>query len=157
MPRAYLDHAATTPMVDEAIEAMTRRLGAVGNPSSLHGSGRAARRVVEDAREAIAARLGALPLEVVFTSGGTEADNLALKGAWWSARQSDPHRRRVVVSAAEHHAVLDTAAWLAQQGADVALAPVDRRAALDLTALDALLNEHTSVVSVLWANNEIGT
>jgi cysteine desulfurase len=157
VPRVYLDHAATTPLVPAAVEAMMRQLGAVGNPSSLHGSGRAARRVVEDARESIAARLGALPVEVVFTSGGTEADNLALKGAWWSARARQPRRNTVVVSAVEHHAVLDTAAWLEQQGADVALAPVDRRAALDLTALDALLSEDTAVVSVLWANNEVGT
>ena len=155
--RVYLDHAATTPMVPAAIEAMTRQLGGVGNPSSLHGSGRAARRIVEDARESIASRIGALPVEVVFTSGGTEADNLALKGAWWSARARDPRRNKVVVSAVEHHAVLDTAEWLEQQGAEVALAPVDRRAALDLTALDALLSEDTAVVSVLWGNNEIGT
>jgi cysteine desulfurase len=157
MPRAYLDHAATTPMVPEAIEAMTRQLGAVGNPSSLHGSGRAARRVVEEAREAIAARLGALPVEVVFTSGGTEADNLAIKGGWWSAQAADPSRRRLVVSAVEHHAVLDAAAWAQGQGAELAVAPVDRHCRLDLERLSDLVDDHTAVVSVMWANNEIGT
>src|SRR6185312_7125916 len=102
--RAYLDHAATTPMVPEAIEAMTRQLGSVGNASSLHSSGRAARRVVEEARESIAERLGALPAEVVFTSGGTEADNQAVKGGWWAAANRDPGRTRLVITAIEHHA-----------------------------------------------------
>src|SRR6478752_3397851 len=157
MPRAYLDHAATTPMVDEAIEAMTRQLGAVGNPSSLHGSGRAARRVVEEARESIAVRLGALPAEVVFTSGGTEADNLAVKGGWWSALEQDPARNRLVVSAIEHHAVLDAAVWAAAQGADIALAPVDGYGRLDFDRLTALVDERTAVVSVMWANSEVGT
>ena len=88
MSRIYLDHAATTPMVPEAVEAMTRELTRVGNASSLHGSGRAARRVVEESREAIAARVGAQPAEVIFTSGGTEADNLAVKGGYWSGADS---------------------------------------------------------------------
>src|SRR5918998_1451954 len=86
MSRIYLDHAATTPMVAEAVAAMTRELTRVGNASALHGSGRAARRVVEDARELIAARVGARPAEVIFTSGGTESDNLAVKGAYWGRR-----------------------------------------------------------------------
>ncbi len=158
MRRVYLDHAATTPMVPEAIEAMTRQFATVGNASSLHGSGRTARRVVEDARESIAARLGALPVEVVFTSGGTEADNLAVKGAWWSGRATDrPARAGVVVSAIEHHAVLDTAGWVREQGGEVALAPVDARARLDLAGLADLVDERTAVVSVMWANNEVGT
>src|ERR671911_1315251 len=88
----YLDHAATTPMLPAAAEAMTSLLGRTGNPSSLHGSGRAARRTVEEAREAIAAALNARPSEVVFTSGGTEADNLALKGLWWARLAEDPGR-----------------------------------------------------------------
>jgi cysteine desulfurase len=157
MPRVYLDHAATTPMVCEAIEAMTTQLVAVGNPSSLHGSGRAARRVVEEAREAIAARLGALAVEIVFTSGGTEADNLAVKGGWWSARKKDPARNRLVVSRVEHHAVLDAAAWAAAQGAELALARVDGDGRLDVDQLTALVDERTAVVSVMWANNEVGT
>ena len=106
----YLDHAATTPMVPAAIEAMSRHLVEVGNPSSLHASGRRARRVVEESRETIARMVGCRPGEVVFTSGGTEADNLALKGVFWSRRDADPRRVRVLASAVEHHAVLDAAA-----------------------------------------------
>ena len=95
----YLDHAATTPMVPEAIEAMTARLGIVGNPSSLHASGRAARRTVEESRESLAQSLGARPSEVVLTSGGTEADNLAVKGLYWARRAEDDRRRRILASA----------------------------------------------------------
>jgi cysteine desulfurase len=110
MSRIYLDHAATTPMVPEAVEAMTRELTRVGNASSLHGSGRTARRVVEESREAIAARVGAHPTELIFTSGGTESDNLAVKGALWSG--GGVGRRRVITSTIEHHAVLNSVAWL---------------------------------------------
>ena len=103
----YLDHAATTPMASAAIEAMTAELALVGNASSLHASGRRARRVLEESRERIAAALGSRPGEVVFTSGGTEADNLALKGAYWARRGQDPARTRILASTVEHHAVLD--------------------------------------------------
>lgn len=150
----YLDHAATTPMRPEAIEAMAAQLGLVGNASSLHASGRAARRVVEESRERIAQALGARPTEVVFTSGGTEADNLALKGLWWSRG-----RRRVLSTAVEHHAVLDPLAWLAgHEEADVTLLPVDAGCVLDLGALDEALTapDDISFVSVMWANNETG-
>ena len=154
--RAYLDHAATTPMRAEAVAVVIAELTRTGNPSSVHGSGRAARRVVEDARELVAARLGADPAEVVFTGGGTEADNLAVKGAYWARR--DAGRRDVLVSAVEHHAVGDAALWLAQtQGAQVALLDVDRSGRLDLTAYGAALSPRTAVVSVMWANNEVGT
>jgi cysteine desulfurase len=105
---AYLDHAATTPMFPEAVETMTSQLAVVGNASSLHGSGRRARRTVEEAREALAASFGARPSEVVFTAGGTEADNLAVKGLYWSRRDADPARTRILASPVEHHAVLDT-------------------------------------------------
>src|SRR5262245_63950926 len=105
----YLDRAATTPMLPEAIEVMTAQLGRLGNPSSLHCSGRAARRVVEEAREAVAQALGTRPSEVVFTGGGTEADNLAIKGLYWSRRAEATRRRRVIVSAVGHHAVVDCA------------------------------------------------
>ncbi len=151
---AYLDHAATTPMRPEAIEAMAAQLGLVGNASSLHASGRAARRVVEESRERIAQALGSRPTEVVFTSGGTEADNLALKGLWWSRGRS-----RVLSTAVEHHAVLDPLAWLAEhEGAEVTLLPVDGGCRLDLGAFDAALGEadDVSFVSVMWANNETG-
>ena len=105
----YLDHAATTPMLPEAIEAMTEHLGDVGNPCSLHASGRGARRVVEESRERIAQALDCRPGEVVFTSGGTESDNLAVKGIFWARRAEDPARTRILSTAVEHHAVLDAA------------------------------------------------
>ena len=156
MTRIYLDHAATTPMVPEAVAAMTAELTRVGNASAAHGSGRAARRVVEDARELIAARVGAEPAELIFTSGGTESDNLAVKGAYWARR--DPGRRRVLTSAVEHHAVLDSVAWLAAtEGAEMVLLPVDGTGRLQEAALTAELDERTAVVSVMAANNEVGT
>ena len=154
--RAYLDHAATTPMRAEAVAAVTAELTRTGNPSSVHGSGRAARRVVEDARDLVAARLGADAAEVVFTGGGTEADNLAVKGAYWARR--DAGRRDVLVSGVEHHAVGDAALWLAAtQGAHVTLLDVDGSGRLDLAAYGAALSPRTAVVSVMWANNEVGT
>ncbi|HEY5822581.1 MAG TPA: cysteine desulfurase family protein [Propionibacteriaceae bacterium] len=156
MPRTYLDHAATTPMVPAAVEAMTRELTRVGNASSLHGSGRAARRVVEEAREAIAAQVGAKPAELIFTSGGTESDNLALKGAYWSRR--DAVRRGVVISAVEHHAVQDSVDWLGEsEQAVVELVPVDSAGLLDSAALAAAITDATAVVSLIWGNNEVGT
>src|SRR4051794_35838127 len=108
----YLDHAATTPIHPEAAETMAAELAMPGNASSLHASGRRARRVVEESRESIAAAFGARPSEVVFTSGGTESDNLAVKGIYWSRRAADPRRVRVLASAVEHHAVMDSAEWL---------------------------------------------
>ncbi|MCO5970885.1 cysteine desulfurase family protein [Actinoallomurus soli] len=157
----YLDHAATTPMLPEAIEAMTAELARIGNPSSLHASGRRARRVVEESREVIAESLGARPSEVVFTSGGTEADNLALKGIFWTRRGADPARTRVLVSAIEHHAVLDSAQWLADhQGASVEYLPVDADGRVRPDVLRAAVDRDpatVAVVSVMWANNEVGT
>src|SRR4051794_36127041 len=157
----YLDHAATTPMVPAAVEAMTAHLLDVGNPSSLHASGRHARRVVEESRETIAQALGCRPGEVVFTSGGTEADNLAVKGVYWSRRGDDPRRTRVLSTAIEHHAVLDPLHWLARaEGAEVELLPVDRQARLDVAALRAAVERDpgsVALISVMWANNEVGT
>src|SRR5690349_16272866 len=100
---AYLDHAATTPMLPEAIAAMTAHLGVVGNASSLHAAGRRARRVVEESRESLAESLGARPSEIVLTGGGTESDNLAVKGLYWARRDADPARTRVLSSPIEHH------------------------------------------------------
>jgi cysteine desulfurase len=157
----YLDHAATTPMLPEAVEAMAAQLAQVGNASSLHAAGRRARRVVEESRETIAAALGARPSEVVLTSGGTEADNLAVKGIYWARRAQDPRRRRVVVSAVEHHAVIDAAEWLAEhEGAEVTWLPVDATGRVQVEALDELLQragDEVALVSVMWANNEVGT
>ena len=155
MSRIYLDHAATTPMIPEAVEVMTRELTRVGNASSLHASGRSARRVVEESREAIAAQVGAQPAEVIFTSGGTESDNLAIKGAVWAGIESG--RRRVVTSAIEHHAVLDSVAWLGQSAtAEVSYAPVDSDGRLNMSALTSAVDSETALVSVMWANNEVG-
>lgn len=157
----YLDHAATTPMLPVAVAAMTEVLTRTGNASSLHTSGRRARRAVEEARERIAAALGARPSEVVLTAGGTESDNLAIKGLYWSRRAADPRRNRVLVSAIEHHAVLDSAEWLAAaQGAEVVLLPVDRVGRVQPETLrDALAEapDRVALVSVMWANNEVGT
>ncbi|MCA5895218.1 cysteine desulfurase [Isoptericola sp. NEAU-Y5] len=158
---AYLDHAATTPMSPAALAAFVAEAGRTGNASSLHSAGRAARRSVEEARESLAAALGARPSEVLFTAGGTEADNLAIKGVFWGRRRTDPRRTRILVSAVEHHAVLDPAFWLAgHAGAEITLLPVDGEGRLDLAALRAELAAHAdevALVSVMWANNEVGT
>ncbi|MFJ3666544.1 cysteine desulfurase family protein [Streptomyces sp. NPDC090106] len=158
---AYLDHAATTPMLPEAVEALTAQLAVTGNASSLHASGRRARRTVEEARETLAESLGARPSEVVFTSGGTEADNLAVKGLYWSRRDADPARTRVLASPVEHHAVLDAVHWLGEhEGATVEYLPVDRYGRVHPDALrEALARDPGGValVTVMWANNEIGT
>jgi cysteine desulfurase len=158
---AYLDHAATTPMLPEVLDAYGATARELGNPSSLHAPGRCARRRVEEARERIAAALGARPSEVVFTGGGTESDNLAVKGIFWSRRAADPRRRRVVVSAIEHHAVLDAAAWLeAHEQATVTWLPVDATGRVQPEALDRELEargDEIALVSAMWANNEVGT
>jgi cysteine desulfurase len=157
----YLDHAATTPMLPESIAAMTEELAHLGNPSSLHNAGRRARRVVEESRELIAEAFGARPSEVVFTSGGTEADNLALKGLYWARRSQDAHRTGVLVTAVEHHAVLDPAQWLAShEGAQVNWLPVDETALLRPETLRGAIDADpgaVALISVMWANNEVGT
>ncbi|MEV5412590.1 cysteine desulfurase family protein [Thermopolyspora sp. NPDC052614] len=156
---AYLDHAATTPMLPEAIEAMTAQLGHIGNASSLHTSGRRVRRVVEESRESIASALGARPSEVVFTSGGTEADNLAIKGLYWARAAAGA--RRVLIGSVEHHAVLDPAHWLAErQGAVLEELPVDEHGRVHPDTLRAAIErdpDDVALVSVMLANNEVGT
>ena len=155
-PRVYLDHAATAPMLDAARDAWLDASRAVGNPSSLHTSGRAARRIVEEARELIASKLRVRPGEIVFTSGGTEADNLAIKGMYWASKQ-----RGIACSATEHHAVLDPVHWLTEHdGAEVSWLEVDELGRVRLDAFATLLAERAeelALVSVMWANNEIGT
>ncbi|MGW2255060.1 cysteine desulfurase family protein [Kitasatospora sp. NPDC001660] len=157
----YLDHAATTPMLPEAFEAMTAHLGVVGNASSLHAAGRRARRVVEEARESLAESLGARPSEIVLTGGGTESDNLAVKGLYWARRDADPARTRVLCSPVEHHAVLDAVHWLFEhEGATVEYLPVDGLGRVHPQALrEAIERDPGSValVTVMWANNEVGT
>jgi cysteine desulfurase len=157
---SYLDHAATTPMRPEAIDALTEELAHLGNPSSLHAAGRRARRVVEESREQLAEVFGARPSEVVFTSGGTEADNLAVKGLYW-ARQNGGPRRGVLTTSVEHHAVLDSVRWLEEhQGAEAIWLGVDADGGVPAEALRAALAraaDQVAVVSVMWANNEVGT
>ena len=156
----YLDHAATTPMHAQAIEAMASAMAQVGNPSSLHTAGRAARRRLEESRESIAAHLGARPSELVFTAGGTDSDNLAVKGVYWARRDADPRHRRIVTTAVEHHAVLDAVEWLAEhEGAQVTFLPCDTDGSVTPSALREVLSNHDDValVSVMWANNEVGT
>jgi cysteine sulfinate desulfinase/cysteine desulfurase-like protein len=154
----YLDHAATTPMLPEAIEAMTAELGKVGNASSLHAPGRRARRVVEESREIIAEAFNARPSEVVFTGSGTEADNLAVKGIFWARRAADPRRTRVLASAIEHHAVMDAVQWLADhEGAQVDWIPVDELGRVHPETLRDLVGDDVALITVMWANNEMGT
>jgi cysteine desulfurase len=155
----YLDHAATTPMLPEVLAAMTEQLGRVGNASSLHASGRAARRAAEQSRERLAEALGARPSEVLFTGGGTESDNLAVKGLFWARRDADSRRRRIVVSPAEHHAVLDSVEWLAKHdGADITWLRVEPTGRVTPESLAEALGDGSdvAVASVMWANNEIG-
>lgn len=159
--KAYLDHAATTAMVPAAIEAMNSAFAQAGNASSLHASGRRTRRIIEESRESIAEILGARPSEILFTSGGTESDNLAVKGIFWARREADPRRTRIVASSVEHHAVLDAVEWLEKhEGALVTWLPVDRFGAVRVEDFRAALAAHAdevAVATVMWANNEVGT
>jgi cysteine desulfurase len=161
MVAVYLDHAAGSPLRRAAAEAYVEALGQVGNPSSLHGAGRTARRHVEESREVLAGALGARPSEVILTAGGTEADNLAVKGIYWARTADQPQRRKVIVSSVEHHAVLDAAHWLAEhEGAQVMELPVDATGRVAPAALrEVLAADPASValVSIMWANNEVGT
>lgn len=151
----YLDHAATTPMIDAAIDAMGTSLRKLGNPSSLHTEGRASRKDVEDAREAIAKAIQCLPSEVIFTGSGTEANNAAIKGLFW---KSD--RKVIVVSAIEHHAVLDPARWLVEhEGAEIVEIPVNTDGVIDLGHLESIIKDRGSeiaLISVMHSNNETG-
>lgn len=158
---AYLDHAATTPMYPEVVAQMSKLLADSGNPSSLHASGRRARRLVEEAREVVANVLGCRPAEVVFTSGGTEANNIALKGIAWDQRDKDPKRNRVLISAVEHHAILDPAQWLEMSdNFTIEYIPVTSTGIVTPQALAQTINgdfESVAVVSVMLANNEVGS
>ena len=151
----YLDHAATTPLRREAFEAMVPLLtDDFGNPSSPHAAGRRARAALDEARERLARSLNAEPRELLFTSGGTEAINLALKGVAWAGKSTG---HRIVTSTVEHHAVLHTLGHLEKFGFEVVQVPVDRYGRLDPDQLDAQINERTIAVSLLLANNEVGT
>lgn len=152
----YLDHAATTPMPPAVRLAYADALGVVGNPSSIHGHGQAARDALESAREELAASLGVTPIQVVLTSGGTESINLALKGLFWQRG-----RRRILSTRAEHHATLDALAWLERhEGAEIDWIDVDAVGRIDLDALAAALDrgrDDVALVTTLLANNEVGT
>ena len=153
----YLDHAATTPMLPAAIDAYARQMAQTGNASSLHAQGRAVRKAVEESRELIAKAAGCDASEIIFTASGTEANNLAIKGFYWS----NPSKKTIVVSAIEHHAVIDPVEWLKEhEGARVIYAPVDSLGVLDLTALEKIVSEHRddiAVIAIMHSNNEIGT
>jgi cysteine desulfurase len=157
----YLDHAATTPVLPSVVTAMTAAMAQCGNASSLHTSGRAARRRVEEARESIARDLGARPSEIIFTSGGTESDNLAVTGIYLARVRADPARRRILASPTEHHAVLDVLHDLAQyEGAVIGWLEVDDYGRVHADTLAAAIAENPddiALVTVMWANNEVGT
>ena len=151
----YLDHAATTPMCDVAIDAMSAALSKLGNPSSLHTQGRAARKDVEDAREKIARAVHCQASEVIFTGSGTEANNAAIKGLYWNSP-----KKVIVVSSIEHHAVLDPALWLVEhEGAELIQIPVTSDGVIDLDFLRALVaarSAEIALISVMHSNNETG-
>jgi len=151
----YLDHAATTPMRREALDAMLPLLTEnYGNPSSVHGPGRRARAALDEAREQVAAALNAEPREIVFTSGGTESINLAVKGVAWAGKARG---NRLVTSAVEHHAVLHSLRHLEKFGFEIVTLPVDRYGRVDPEQLERAINDRTVLVSLMLANNEVGT
>jgi cysteine desulfurase len=151
----YLDYAATTPLLEEVLEAMLPyQRGLYGNPSSVYRLGRESKKGMEEAREQVAAAIGAQPSEIVFTGGGTEADNMAVKGAVMKNRSRGSH---VITTAVEHHAVLHSAEWLERQGFRVTFLPVDGDGVVDLGALEAALSSETILVSIMLVNNEVGT
>ena len=158
MPSIYVDHAATTPLSPAAFKAITSQLQELGNPSSLHTHGRATRKSLEDAREAIAREVGSLASEVIFTASGTEANNIALKGLWWNGKAQG--KNVVVISAIEHHAILDPAHWLeTHEGAEVILVPVNVHGVVELEFLKDLIaqrGDEIAVISIMHSNNETG-
>ncbi|MGN6206400.1 cysteine desulfurase family protein [Humibacter sp.] len=155
----YLDHAATTPVLPEAIEAYTRALTEVGNPSSIHSAGQSAKRALEDAREQLAGTLGCQGIEVVLVSGGTEAINLGIKGLYWAGARRGANR--ILVPEGEHHATLDTVEWLqSYEGAQVEWLPLDEQGFVRVDVLERALSRepHTvALLTFLWANNEVGS
>jgi cysteine desulfurase len=158
VPSIYVDHAATTPLSPAAFKAITSQLQELGNPSSLHTHGRATRKSLEDAREAIAREVGSLASEVIFTASGTEANNIALKGLWWNGKAHG--KKVVVISAIEHHAILDPAHWLqTHEGAEVILVPVNVHGVIDVEFLKDLIAQRgheIAVISIMHSNNETG-
>jgi cysteine desulfurase len=158
---SYFDHAATTPMSKAAIDALNNQISQLGNASSLHTQGRSVRKAVEEARESIARIAGASPSEIVFTGSGTEANNLAIKGFYWKRLGEDSARNVIVISAFEHHAILDPVEWLEEhEGAHVIQVPVTRDGIVDLEALKDIVDHNRAkiaVIAIMHSNNEVGT
>jgi len=161
MSRVYLDNAATTPISEVALQAFIEQSRQLGNPSSLHTYGRRVRKDVEEAREKLAGLIGCHSSEIIFTGSGTEANNLAIKGAYWHRNQSGKQRNVIVISAFEHHAVLDPARWLEDfEGAEVVEVPVTREGFVNLSELrNVVLERHDEIalISIMHSNNEVGT
>ncbi|MBH0023740.1 cysteine desulfurase family protein [Salinibacterium sp. SWN248] len=154
----YLDYAATTPMRPAVVQAFAHALPVVGNPSSIHSQGQAAKRMLEEAREAVAASVSADSVEITFTSGGTEAINLGIKGLYWARNSGGVQRRRILVAQAEHHATIDAVEWMsAHEGAVLDWIPVDAVGRIDVGYVREALADDVALVSMLWANNEVGT
>jgi cysteine desulfurase len=164
----YLDHAATTPMLPDAIAAYAEAMSVVGNPASIHSQGQEAKRMLEEARETVAASLGCDPIEVVFTSGGTEAINLAIKGLYWARNDAGPGpgvstlpKPRILAPGGEHHATIDTLEWLERyEGAEVEWLPLDELGRIRVDAVEeALARDPDSIalLTLIMANNEVGT
>jgi len=156
----YLDHAATSPIRASVLALYVATLSEIGNPASVHSFGQHSRQILEQAREEIAKAINCDRNEVIFTSGGTESDNLAIKGIYWDVNSKDPSKNVIISAAAEHHAVLDAINWLVDsQNAELYLIPSDDQGVLDIAALESYLEQNASrvaLVSVMWANNEIG-
>ena len=157
---AYLDNAATTAILPEALEVLYREAATVGNASSLHGAGRRARKIIEESREKLAAAIGAKPQEVIFTASGTEANNLAVKGMYWQGRNKDPEKVGILSSPIEHHAILDPLEWLEREGeATLYLADVDSSGVTKPAHVAQILSEHGAKISfatIMHSNNEVG-
>ncbi len=155
MREVYFDHSATTPVHPVVAEEMIRYItGNFGNPSSMHSYGRTARKAMEEAREKVSLGVGAGPEEIVFTAGGTESDNMAIKGAAYANRNQGNH---IITSAVEHHAVLDTCKSLEKEGFSVTYLPVDRFGMVSLESVADAINDKTILISIMHANNEVGT
>ena len=161
MSRVYLDNAATTPISEVALQAFIEQSRQLGNPSSLHTYGRKVRKDVEEAREKLAGLIGCHSSEIIFTGSGTEANNLAIKGAYWHRNQGGKQRNVIVISAFEHHAVLDPARWLQDfEGAELVEIPVTREGFINLAELrNVVLERHDEIalISIMHSNNEVGT
>ncbi len=156
----YLDYAATTPIRDEVLESYVQHLKELGNPSSVHSSGQAVRKALEEARESLASSLGCHRSEVIFTSGGTESNNSAIKGLYWQRNAEDQQRNIIITAGTEHHAVIEPVEWLEKHdGAEIIWLPVDKQGQINLIELEQILetkNENVALIALMWANNETG-